>query len=112
MKTALTDRAIKTAKRDMADAIVPGLLLRVRPSGAKSFALVARFPGSSNPTRRTIAPAGAITLQEARARARAWLELLGRGVDPAEQVESERQERDRKRGETIAALAETYLATQ
>src|SRR4029077_7460840 len=98
-------------KHDMADAIVPGLILRVRPSGARSFALVARFPGSSNPTRRTIAPAGAITLQAARDKAREWLELLGRGVDPAGEVERERQEADRKRGETIAALAETYLAT-
>jgi len=112
MKTALTDRAIKTAKHDMADAIVPGLLLRVRPSGAKSYALVARFPGSSNPTRRTIAQAGAITLQAARAEARRWLELLGRGIDPAGEVERERQEHDRKRQDTIAALAETYLATQ
>jgi hypothetical protein len=34
MKTTLTDRAIKTAKADISDAIVPGLLLRVRPSGA------------------------------------------------------------------------------
>jgi len=112
MKTALTDRAVKTAKADMADAVVPGLLLRVRPSGAKSYALVARFPGSSNPTRRTIAPAGAITLQAAREKARAWLELLGRGIDPAGEVERERQEHDRKRNDTIAALAETYLATQ
>jgi hypothetical protein len=37
MKTTLTDRAVKTAKADIGDAIVPGLLLRVRPSGAKSY---------------------------------------------------------------------------
>ena len=40
MKTTLTDRAVKAAKADISDAIVPGLLLRVRPSGAKSYALV------------------------------------------------------------------------
>jgi hypothetical protein len=34
MKTALTDRAVETAKHDT------GPLLRVRPSGAKSYALV------------------------------------------------------------------------
>jgi len=112
MKTTLTDRAVNAAKKDISDAVVPGLLLRVRPSGAKSYALVARFPGSSNPTRRTIAPAGAISLQDARDKARAWLELLGRGVDPAGEVERERQEHDRKRQDTIAALAEVYLATQ
>jgi integrase len=112
MRTALTDRAVKTAKADISDAIVPGLLLRVRPSGAKSYALVARFPGSSNPTRRTIAPAGAISLTDAREKARAWLELLGRGIDPATELERERGEADRKRKDTIAMLAETYLATQ
>jgi hypothetical protein len=37
MKTTLTDRTVKTAKADISDAIVPGLLLRVRPSGAKSY---------------------------------------------------------------------------
>jgi hypothetical protein len=37
MKTTLTDRAVKAAKADISDAVVPGLLLRVRPSGAKSY---------------------------------------------------------------------------
>jgi hypothetical protein len=40
MKTTLTDRAVKTVKADISDAVVPGLLLRVRPSGAKSYASV------------------------------------------------------------------------
>ena len=34
MKTNLTDRTVKAAKQDISDAVVPGLLLRVRPSGA------------------------------------------------------------------------------
>ena len=29
MKTTLTDRAVKSAKADIADAVVPGLILRV-----------------------------------------------------------------------------------
>ena len=37
MKTTLTDRAVKAAKQDISDAVVPGLQLRVRPSGAKSY---------------------------------------------------------------------------
>lgn len=112
MKTTLTDRAVKAAKHDISDVVVPGFLLRVRPSGAKSYALLARYPGSSNPTRRTIAAVGAISLADARTKARAWLELLARGVDPAGELERERHEADRKRRDTIAALAETYLATQ
>ena len=111
MKTTLTDRAVKAAKHDISDAVVPGFMLRVRPSGAKSFALLARFPGSSNPTRRTIAKVGELKggLTEARTKARAWLELLARGIDPAGEVERERREQNRKRKETIAALAEAYL---
>lgn len=112
MKTTLTDRAVKTAKQDISDAVVPGLLLRVRPSGAKSYALVARFPGSPNPTRRTIASVGAISLADAREKARQWHELLQRGIDPSAELERERQEADRKRNDTIGALAETYLARQ
>ena len=64
----LTDRAVKatrpTAKAyDMHDAVVPGLALRVLPSGVKSFVLVARFAGSSNPTRRSLGQYGELTLE-------------------------------------------------
>jgi integrase len=112
MKTTLTDRAVKAAKQDIGDAVVPGLLLRVRPSGAKSYALVARFPGSANPTRRTIASVGAISLADAREKARQWHELLQRGIDPSAEIEREKVEADRKRNDTVGALCETYLARQ
>ena len=96
MKTTLTDRAIKAAKPqarayDMHDAVVPGLLLEVRPSGVKRLALLKRFPGSRNPTRRLIGQYGAITLEQARATARRWLELLQAGIDPATEVERARR---------------------
>src|SRR5262245_1217812 len=107
MKTTLTDRTIKSAKHDMADALVPGFILRVRPSGAKSFALLARFDGPpSNPTRRTIARVGAMSLADARKRAQHWLTLLQEGKDPADEVQRERSENARKRKDTIAAVAE------
>ena len=117
MKTTLTTRSITAAKAaikpyDIADAIVPGLVLRVMPSGAKSYNLVRRFPGSPHPTRRSLGKIGVISLQDARDKARRWHELLQRGIDPAAELERERGEADRKRRDTIAALAETYLATQ
>lgn len=95
MKTTLTDRAVKSAKptdkvRDIPDGVVPGLILRVHPTGKKSFALVARYPGSSNPTRRWLGAYGAISLANARAKARQWHELLARGKDPAHEIERER----------------------
>jgi integrase len=114
MKTALTDRAIKAARPaarpyDMHDAIVPGLAVRVLPSGVKSFVLVARFPGSRNPTRRALGAYGALSLEKARSKARQWLELIARGIDPAKEAERERREQERKRRTTCAAVVEDYI---
>ena len=114
MKTALTDRAIKAMRKaakayDVHDAVVPGLGLRVLPSGVKSFVLVARYPGSSNPTRRSLGQYGEITLEAARSKARQWLELVARGIDPAAQVEEERRKRERARRATFGAVVEDYI---
>jgi integrase len=113
-KTALTDRAIKAMKPaakpyDKHDAVVPGMALRVLPSGVKSFVLVARFPGSSNPTRRSLGQYGELTLEAARAKARQWLELVARGIDPAEEIERQQREQERKRATTFAAVVEDYI---
>jgi integrase len=114
-KTALTDRAIKAAKPaarayDMHDAVVPGLAVRVLSSAVKSFVLVARFPGSRNPTRRSLGAYGALSLEAARKKARAWLELIARNIDPAKEVERERREQERKQRTTFAAMVEGYIA--
>src|SRR5262245_29878235 len=114
MKTNLTDRSIKAAKPaatayDMADAQVPGMILRVLPSGVKSFALIARYPGSSNPTRGSLGIYGAILLQDARNKARGWLDLLQRGIDPADEVKREREQNARRRRDTVASIADDYI---
>jgi integrase len=117
MKTVLTDRGLKTIKPrakayDIADAIVPGLGVRVLPSGVKSFVLVARFPGSKNPTRRALGAYGALSLEDARTKARHWLDLLARGIDPAAEVERARIEADRRRRDTVRAVIEAYIAQE
>ena len=114
MKTALTDRAIKAAKPkarayDKHDSVVPGLLLEVRPSGLKRLALLKRFPGSKNPTRRLIGQYGAVSLEQARTTARRWLELVQAGIDPATEVERARQAEARKRRDTFATVVERYI---
>jgi integrase len=90
MRSKLTDRGIAAFpaaapdKRDLHyDAVVPGLAVRVTDRGAKSFVLVGRFPGSTNPTARAIGRVGAVTLLDARTRAREWLAQLAAGIDPA-----------------------------
>jgi integrase len=49
----LTDATIATLKSDTRDALVPGLSVRVL-DGSKTLVLTARYPGSTNPTRRAL----------------------------------------------------------
>jgi len=120
-RITLTDRFIKSRKatpagqrRDYSDAVVPGLSLRVTDRGHKSFVLVARYPGATNPTRRWIADySGAPSLDNARKKARVWLELLGRGIDPGaaehEQKVAREAENARKEAANFAAVADEFI---
>src|SRR5262245_27941005 len=109
-KKPLTDRAIKAVKPAplgkrilLWDALVPGLALRVTDRGKRSFVLVTRYPGSMHPTPRSLGPYGAITLEQARDKARGWLKLMASGVDPAIQMIERRQQ-------TFQAIAGNYFA--
>jgi len=88
VRVYLTVKAIEAMKLaepgcryDVADAIVPGFGVRVNAK-CKSYILTARFPGSKNPTRRTIAAVGEIDLATARDKARAWLVKIRKGDKP------------------------------
>ncbi|KPH08840.1 site-specific integrase [Rhizobium acidisoli] len=112
----LTDKrlqALKAAPKgeryDITDGITPGLAVRVTDKGTKTFVLVARFPGSSNPTRRAIGEYGALTLEGARETARKWLQLIHRGLDPKVEEQKEREEAARKRENTFEAVVGDYL---
>jgi integrase len=117
VKRRLTDRglrALKPAKPgkhyDEKDSVVPGLAVRVSETGRETFVLITRFPGSRNPTRRKLGAYGELTLEQARAKARDWLELLRRGVDPAGEEERARLAEQRKRANTFAAVAEDFIS--
>jgi hypothetical protein len=97
-KKPLTDRAIAALKaaplgkrKIVWDALVPGFAVRVTDKGQRSFVLVTRYPGAANPAPRAIGSVGAISLEDARARAREWLKLIGTGVDPTQQTASAAQ---------------------
>ena len=117
MKVVLSDRLIKSRKpspegrRDeYRDAIVPGLALRVTDKGHKSFVLVARYPSHpSNPTRRALGDYGAVTLEGARRKAREWLELIQKGIDPKVEEARERAAAQRRQVNSFAAVAAEYL---
>jgi integrase len=95
-------RAKGDSRDEYSDTLVPQLMLRVSSNGHKGFYLLARFPGYIHPTRRLLGRAyngdlsvldqddpgildrdgAALSLAEARDKARIWLGLISRGRDP------------------------------
>jgi integrase len=53
-----------------------------------------------------------LTLAAARDKARAWLALVARGIDPRDEAARVERERSRRRDNTFAAIAEAWLAKQ
>lgn len=108
MSVTLTARNVATLKpkpggrTEYGDAVVPGLVLRIRPSGHKSWAL--RYRTAAGQQRRlTLGPLKRFSLVEARKAAQKALRGLDGGTDPAEAKVTARQ------GETVAELGKTYL---
>jgi integrase len=116
-KINLTDRFIgspgrapTTGRKDYPDAQVPGLSLRVTAAGHKSFVLIARYPlNPKNPTRRALGDYGKITLEQAREKARSWLALIGKGIDPKVEDARQKAEAGRRQINTFAAVAAEFL---
>jgi len=89
ISTSLAIKALKakTSRYDVAvdsegddGRSLPGLQLRVFPSGAKVFQY--RYAHNKETRRMTIGPADAVSLTLARERHAAAVKLLGRGIDP------------------------------
>jgi integrase len=113
----LNDRILKALKPapdgkpyDVRDTVVPGLRVRVMGSGQRSFVLLGRYPGSPNPTRRAMGEYGAISLADARGKAQAWLDLIGKGIDPQDDEDRKRNAELQKRKNTFLAVAEDFIA--
>jgi integrase len=112
----LTDPFIKALKPApagqryaVADALVPGLKVRVTDKGSKSFVLWRRYGGAPNPAARSLGKVGAITLAQARDKARGWLELVSKGEDPAALERARREVEKEKRDNTFGAVFEDFL---
>jgi integrase len=108
MKKKLTDPGVRAlAPSDkryiVADTNVPGLAVRVFPSGHKTYVLGARFPGSDHYKRRELGRVGAMTLAAARDKARDWLAKIQEGEDP-KAIERKAE------ANTFASVAESYIA--
>lgn len=112
----LSNRTIETLKpapkgtrRDLMDSAVPGFGVRVNDKGKGVYMLLARFPGSKNPTRRVLAQVGAMKLADARIKAQDWHKLLQAGKDPAAEEERQRLAEARRRANSFATVAEDYI---
>ncbi len=115
-KENLTDRRLKSLKPaeagkryEISDGIVPGLLVRVTDKGTRTFCLLARYPGKENPARREIGKYGAITLNDARQTARAWHELIQRGVDPQLHIIETKAREQVRQENTFGSVFEDYV---
>ncbi len=131
-KTLLTVPFIKSLKPEdqafeIMDTEVRAFGIRVQAAtGAKSFILRMRFPGSNpyqppqHPVRRTIAHFPETSLSAARELARDWRAMIKRGVDPStaakkeaaaniEAAHKEEQEKVTRAGNTVEAALKAYL---
>jgi integrase len=114
VRNRLTDRKLKALRSkgvryDVMDRDVPGFGVRVSEAGLRTFILITRFPGSSNPTRRAIGEYPAMSLETARSQARHWRDLVRKGIDPKTEEERLRRLELRKQQTTFAVVADEYL---
>jgi integrase len=100
-RTANSLKANPAARVEYFDASMPGLALRVTPSGVKTWTVLYRHRGRLR--RLTLGTAKAIGLADARDRAKAAIREASNGADPA----TEKQ--DARKAETIADLADEYI---
>ena len=98
-----------TGRRFFMDAEVSGFGVKVTETGSRSYVLIKRFPGFKHPAPRQLGSCDALSLEEAREKARAWLKLIARGVDPAEQEREIQLAAARKRENSFAAVFEDFV---
>ncbi|MGH6865789.1 MAG: tyrosine-type recombinase/integrase [Methyloceanibacter sp.] len=109
----MTDRKLQSLKPgnkryDVMDVDVRGFGVRVTEKGQRTFILIARYPGSTNPTRRALGEYPTLSLEKARVKARRWRDLIAEGKDPRDEEEKARRLEQRKRADSFEAVVEEY----
>ena len=106
---------VKAKRYDAADTEVPGLRVRVTPTGAKTFSLLYRVKGERTKRRITLGSTRAIDLGEARKMARKHRSKAEHSIDPADEHRAKRQAEQATKmaaaaDRTVAELGVRYLA--
>ena len=114
-KKLLTTRGLDSLKPadkryDVMDSDTRGLGVRVGTTGKRTFIMFTRFPGSSAPIRAQLGEYPAMSLDEARERARHWRNEIRKGIDPRDGERAALVEQARKRENTFRAVAEDFMA--
>ena len=89
--TAIEKMPTPATRKDVYDGEVPGLVLRLLPSGTKSWSFTYRVKGM--PRRLSLGVYPGVTLKLARERAREARAAVQRGEDPVEDKKAEERER-------------------
>lgn len=117
MKITLTDRKVQSLKAapkgeryQLMDSLVPGFGIRVTDTGSGTYIMQARYPGSSNPSRRELGRVGVLTLEQARDKAREWAKLIKQGIDPGQVEQRAIEEKAQARATTFGGVCEDYFA--
>jgi integrase len=119
-KIVLTDRTLKALKPPSGsrsaiywDGIQPNFAVKISPKGRKSFIVVRRRVGATQPTWTTLGQYPTLSLGDARNAARLVLAQLAEGTDPREARAQKRrateEEERRRKARTFAAVAELYI---
>ena len=117
MATVLTEAKIKQLRPKPSayfswDSQALGLALKVTPAGRKLWVLQLIYPGHRVQTKRTLGQWPAMPVEEARVKARHWLELVRTGQDPAQVEAMQREANARKAASTFGKVAEAYMAAR
>jgi integrase len=106
-RTRLTARFVETVKAEIRtdywDDVVRGLVLRVAPSGVKSWTAVYTREDDGQKQRVTIGRFPAIDLERARSKALKLMSAVAEGEDPSG------AKRKRREALTVAELGELYI---
>lgn len=102
--------AEKGKRYEVRDNDVRGLLVRVTDRGKRTLMLQARFPGSSQSTRRELGEYGSLKLAAARELARDWHELIRRGIDPSAARRATNQATEKRRESAFGPAVEKYIS--
>lgn len=89
-KTAVESAVPETTEYELRDTVTPGFLLKVTPTGRKTF-MVAYTAGNGQRRKPAIGRFGEITVEQARSIAQDWLAEVRRGRDPSAERTAARQ---------------------